>query len=197
MERDSFIFYKSFYEALADLPSDVRLEVLTAVIEYALYGRQPDNLKPIAKGMFTLMKPNIDVNNTRFENGKKGGRKKSVKTQAPATQIAYTLSFEEEIVQMKSDEQWRNALCEDFNISAREYDRRLDRFLDRCNDDKLRKGKDRHDSYEDCKSHFRYWMSKAYPAQASMQPPLDNESTYIPDASTDFGGMDYDEQTVL
>ena len=82
MERDSFIFYKSFYEAIRDLPRDIRLEVYTAIMEYALYGRQPEELKPFAKGIFTLIKPNIDVNTARFENGKKGGRKPRVPKQA-------------------------------------------------------------------------------------------------------------------
>lgn len=74
MERDSFIFYRSFYEAIRDLPRDIRLEVLTAIMEYALYGRQPDALKPFARSIFTLIKPNIDANLSRYTNGKKGGR---------------------------------------------------------------------------------------------------------------------------
>ncbi len=74
MERDSFVFYRSFYEAIKDLQKDIKLEVLTAIIEYALFGRQPENLKPFARGMFVLIKPNIDVNNARFENGKKGAQ---------------------------------------------------------------------------------------------------------------------------
>ena len=197
MERDSFIFYKSFYEATAALSADIRLEVLTALIEYALYGKEPDNLKPIAKGMFILMKPNIDVNNTRFANGKKGGRKKSTKNQATTPPPPYSLSFQEEIEMLRADEQWRNSICEDFNISPMEYDKRLSRFLERCNDDKLRKGKDRHASFEDCKSHLRYWMSKAYPAQQTALTPPDEEPSFIPDSATDFGGMDYDEQTIL
>lgn len=76
MERDSFIFYRSFYEAIRDLPRDIRLEVYTALMEYALYGRLPEGMKPFAKGLFALMKPVIDTNTVRFNNGCKGGRKK-------------------------------------------------------------------------------------------------------------------------
>ncbi len=36
MERESFIFYRSFYEAIRDLPDAIRLEVFTAITEYAL-----------------------------------------------------------------------------------------------------------------------------------------------------------------
>ena len=77
--RNSFIFYRSFYEAIKDLPRDIQGEIYTAIMEYSLYGNETDNLKPIARSVFTLIKPQIDINNKRFENGSKGGRpKKSV-----------------------------------------------------------------------------------------------------------------------
>jgi hypothetical protein len=71
--RESFIFYRSFFEAVVDLPRDVRGEVLTAIIEYGLNGETNSQLKPIAKGMLTLIKPQIDANQVRYENGCKGG----------------------------------------------------------------------------------------------------------------------------
>ncbi|KAA5274429.1 hypothetical protein F2Z12_24835 [Bacteroides faecis] len=72
--RDSFIFYRSFYEAIKDLPRDIQGEIYTAIMEYSLYGKETDNLKPVARSIFTLIKPQIDVNNKRFDNGCKGGR---------------------------------------------------------------------------------------------------------------------------
>lgn len=195
MERDSFIFYKSFYEAVKDLSKDIRLEVYTAIIEYALYGRQPEELKPFAKGIFALVKPNIDVNTARFENGKKGaqygkrgGRPKRQPSDAGAAGI---LTYEQEVEKMRSDEAWRKVVCGDFNITEEEYDKRLSRFLSRCNEDKTRKGKKHHDSYEDCQSHLRYWMTKAYPAVHADKNDNDSES---PDSdytfNGGFGGMD-------
>ena len=74
--RDSFIFYRSFYEAIKDLPRDVQGEIYTAIMEYSLYGNETENLKPIARSIFTLIKPQIDVNNKRFDNGNRGGRPK-------------------------------------------------------------------------------------------------------------------------
>lgn len=195
MERDSFIFYKSFYEAIIGLPKDIRLEVLTAIVEYALYGKLPENLKPFAKGMFTLIKPNIDVNTARFENGKKGGRKSRAKKQTATAEPAYTLTYEQEVEQMRSDEKWRKTICEDFNITAEEYEKRLSRFLDRCNEDKTRKGKEHHDSYVDCQSHLRYWMTKAYPAaQTNTEKKSDDDDPPFPTSdytfNGGFGGMD-------
>lgn len=75
--RDSFIFYRSFYEAIKDLPRDIQGEIYTAIMEYSLYGNETENLKPIARSFFILIKPQIDINNKRFENGVKGGRPKS------------------------------------------------------------------------------------------------------------------------
>lgn len=72
--RDSFIFYRSFYEAIKDLPRDIQGEIYTAIMEYSLYGKETDNLKPVARSIFTLIRPQIDVNNKRFDNGCKGGR---------------------------------------------------------------------------------------------------------------------------
>lgn len=195
MERDSFIFYRSFYESVKDLPKDIRLEVFTAIMEYALYGRNPEELKPFAKGIFTLIKPNIDVNTARFENGKKGGRNSCAKKkQAEPAEPAYTLTYEQEVEQMRADEEWRKTICEDFNITAEEYGKRLNRFLDRCNDDKKRKNKERHDSFADCQSHLRYWMTKAYQQHATTRSMPDNSSMPLQEAGDDFGGVDYEEQ---
>lgn len=200
MDRESFIFYRSFYEAIRCMPSDVQAEIYPAICEYALFGKLPKNLSEVAKGMFTLIKPNIDVNTARFENGKKGaqygkrgGRPK--KKTATANGV-YSLTYEQEVEQMRNDEKWRKTICEDFNITAEEYDKRLSRFLDRCNDDKARKGKEHHDSFVDCQSHLRYWMTKAYPQQqtTATQSIPDNSSMPFPEVGDDFGGMDYEEQ---
>lgn len=67
--RDSFVFYRSFYEAIRDLPRDIRGEIYTAIMEYGLYGNETDNLKPIARSIFMLVKHNID------RQGKRGGLK--------------------------------------------------------------------------------------------------------------------------
>lgn len=184
MERESFIFYKSFYEATAGLTKDIKLEVLTAIIEYALYGRLPENLKPFARGMFTLVKPNIDVNNTRFENGKKGGRKPKKKS-APANP-AYTLTYDQEVDAMRADEQWRQTICRDFDISQEEYEARLTRFLIRCHEDGKKKGRSGHDNADDAHSHFRYWMSKAY--HPSSDPAPQKQDDIIPPSDYSFTG---------
>ena len=74
--RDSFVFYRSFYEAIRELPRDVQGEIYTAIMEYSLYGRETENLKPIARSVFVLIKPTLDANNARYLNAKKGGAPK-------------------------------------------------------------------------------------------------------------------------
>lgn len=77
MERESFVFYRSFYEGIKELPRDIQGEVLTAIMEYGLNGVTTENQKPITKAMFALIKPQLDANNQRFDNGKRGGRPKA------------------------------------------------------------------------------------------------------------------------
>lgn len=74
MERDSFIFYRSFYESVKEIPEEEQLQTYKLIIEYALNGVEID-IKGIPRAIFALVKPQIDANTKRYENGKKGGRK--------------------------------------------------------------------------------------------------------------------------
>lgn len=81
MQRKSFVFYESWWEAIKNLPRDVQGDVLTAIVEYGLSGVTTGQLKPITKAMLAIVKPQIDANNQRFENGKQGGRPKAESNQ--------------------------------------------------------------------------------------------------------------------
>ena len=74
--RDSVVFYRSFYEALKDLPPEQFKESVKAIMEYGLNGKEPET-NGIEKTIFLLTKPQIDANNKRYQNGTKGGRKQS------------------------------------------------------------------------------------------------------------------------
>lgn len=71
--RDSFVFYRSFYEGIKCMPSDIQLEIYRTITEYALFSIEPDGISDPALGMFTLIRPSIDANNKRWSNGRKGG----------------------------------------------------------------------------------------------------------------------------
>ena len=75
--RDSFVFYRSWLEAIKNLPREVQGDVLTSIIEYGLYGETTEPLKPITKAMLEMVKPQINKNNQRYENGCRGGRPKT------------------------------------------------------------------------------------------------------------------------
>lgn len=75
--RDSVLFYRSFYDALKNIPPDERLKVYDAIMEYGMYDHDPD-LDGVALAIFLLAKPQIDANNKRYENGCKAKKKRTV-----------------------------------------------------------------------------------------------------------------------
>lgn len=68
--RDSTIFYRSFYESIQELPLDSQAKIYNAIFNYSLNG-QSSELSGIESAIFTLIKPQLDANNKRYENGKK------------------------------------------------------------------------------------------------------------------------------
>ena len=78
MERDSFVFYRSFYEAIKCLTPAEQLNCFNAIAQYALDGEEPQ-VEGAAKGIFLSVKPQIDTNKRRYVNGCKGGKPKANK----------------------------------------------------------------------------------------------------------------------
>lgn len=78
--RESFVFYRSFAEAIKALDDKSAKELLVSICDYALDDNEPEIENPILKAMFSLMKPQIDANNRKREAGKKGGRPKKEET---------------------------------------------------------------------------------------------------------------------
>ncbi len=76
MDRQWFIFYNSFYEALSDLPDQNQLELYRAIAEYSFTFNEPTNLTGVSKTIWKLIKPQLDANNKRFQDWKRGGRPK-------------------------------------------------------------------------------------------------------------------------
>ena len=71
--RESFVFYNSYYEAIAEFDEIIQVHLFRAICEYALYGKIPE-FSGTEKALFTLIRPTIDANEKRYINGKKGGR---------------------------------------------------------------------------------------------------------------------------
>lgn len=190
MARDSFVFYRSFFEAISLMPPEVQAEVYPALVEYALNGKEPKGLTDIAKGVFILIKPNIDASITRYENGKKcakygklGGRPAKERKTASSAELPsnpeYTLSFEEEIEKMRSDRSWNEPVCMKFHLSPDDLSKRLSDFLTHCKSEYVGKS---HSDINDAKRHFCSWMRKAY-------APVEHDSdAELPPPSYEFNG---------
>ena len=69
-KKESFVFYKSFFEALQDLKDKDRLQLYDAICELAL-NEKDTKLTGLPKTIFTLIKPQILANTKRYENGRK------------------------------------------------------------------------------------------------------------------------------
>ena len=81
-ERDGVVFYRSFWEAITHLDDADQLASVKAIVEYGLYGKEPE-CSGVATAIFMMAKPQIDANNRRYENGTKGGRPKTDDKEIP------------------------------------------------------------------------------------------------------------------
>lgn len=78
MARDSFIFYRSFYEAISELSKENQADTYDAIMQYALNQKEIE-LTGISKAIFSLVKPQLDANYKKYENGKQKKSKKEAK----------------------------------------------------------------------------------------------------------------------
>ena len=97
---------KLFHEALKELPCEIYGKIMFAINEYALFGTEP-NLTGMEKSLFTLIKPQIDANNRRRENGVKGGAP-SVNQNARKQPIV----MENTVENNRTEDDWDKDVCE-------------------------------------------------------------------------------------
>lgn len=72
--KDSMVIYRSFYDAIKELPQQNQIEIWGAVHLFGFDGIEPE-LTGISKTIFTLIKPQIQANNRKAEIGKANGEK--------------------------------------------------------------------------------------------------------------------------
>ena len=75
--RDSAVFYGSWKKAVDRLGDGKRGKAFEIILDYALDGKEPETDDPVLLMVFDMVRVQIDVNNRRYENGKKGGRPKN------------------------------------------------------------------------------------------------------------------------
>tara|TARA_B110000285_G_C14867507_1_gene487568 strand:+ start:109 stop:711 length:603 start_codon:yes stop_codon:yes gene_type:complete len=74
-KRDSIVVYRSFYEAAKALTDKEELELYRAIFEFGLDHKTAD-MGPMAAAMFKLIKPQLEANYKKWQNGMRGGRPK-------------------------------------------------------------------------------------------------------------------------
>ena len=67
MERKQFTWYRSYYDALKELPAEEFRDIVLAVCAYALDGEEPE-LSGVARAIFTLILPTLEVGRSKAEN---------------------------------------------------------------------------------------------------------------------------------
>ena len=73
MERDSFVFYRSFFDCMMNLSLEDRDNLWITICEYALNWVEP-SLDGYLLSMFNLIRPQIDANNKKYLDWCKGWR---------------------------------------------------------------------------------------------------------------------------
>lgn len=78
MERGQFTFYASFASAISRIKSKAaRCDAYDAIVNYAIYGSEPEALPESAAIAFDLIRPILDKGAKRAESGRVGGSKQS------------------------------------------------------------------------------------------------------------------------
>lgn len=96
MARDSYIFYRSFYEAIKEIPELDQLSVYKAISIYALEQEEIE-LTGIAKAIFSLVKPQLDANYKKYENGKQKKSKTEAKDKQTISKIGTNVNVNENV----------------------------------------------------------------------------------------------------
>ena len=100
---DSFVFYRSFYESMAELPDDEKLALIDAICEYALNDIEIDLPSVTTRAIFRVIRETLKSNAYKRETGHRGGRpRKSTsetsgfETEKPMVSNSETSGFETE-----------------------------------------------------------------------------------------------------
>lgn len=92
--RQQFTFYRSYYDAIQELPKEEQASIILAVCAYAIYETEPLGLTPAASMAFKLIRPTLDSGRKKAESGKKGGSKPKAKCKQSASEKEYEKEVE-------------------------------------------------------------------------------------------------------
>lgn len=74
MERESsFVFYRSFKDAIDNCPEEDRLTIYESIVSYALDGAPPEITGGAIRIVWPLIEPQLNANRDKRKAGRKGG----------------------------------------------------------------------------------------------------------------------------
>ena len=82
--RNQFTFYKSYYDAICDLPKRDQSALILALCAYAIYEEEPKGLSCGASTAFKLIKPTLDSSRRKASGGARGGQASSKQSASKA-----------------------------------------------------------------------------------------------------------------
>ena len=77
-----FTLFESYFDSVEDLDDSTVAEYFRVICRYSLRDEEPEDMSPMVKALFLLMKPNLDKSKARFHAGTKGGKQTSSKREA-------------------------------------------------------------------------------------------------------------------
>lgn len=95
--RNQFTFYRSYFDAIQEIPKEERADIILAVCDYAIYETEPTGLSPAASMAFKLIRPTLDAGRRKAESGAKGGSKPKANRKQTAREKEVEKEVEKEI----------------------------------------------------------------------------------------------------
>lgn len=92
--RNQFTFYRSYYDAIQELPKEERADIVLAICGYGLYEAEPEGLSAVGSAFFKLARPTLDSGRRKAENGKKGGSKPKANSKQTTSKREYDTEYE-------------------------------------------------------------------------------------------------------
>lgn len=102
-KRGQFTFYRSFWDAISNIPKKDRLPILEAIIQFGLDGAEPQ-LSGMQLAIFSLVKPTLISSQKKSANGKLGGSKPKANSKQSVTEKEVESEKEVEIEEEEEKE---------------------------------------------------------------------------------------------
>ena len=166
--RDSLIFYRSFYEAIKELPKENQWEIYNSIFSFGLDFKE-EKLTWISKTIFTLIKPQLEANIKKYKNWKKSKTEAKQKQNRSKTQgnVNVNVNVKDNVKENVKDNVKDNVKIKywthvelsktQYTVLTNKYDvNTIDLFIDKINDYCTRTKK----SYTNYNLTIQNWIRK-------------------------------------